>query len=97
MQTRSLMQTRILIQRKHAKRVRRLQEDDIMSTCMWACFFTSVDSKADLGHENHQKGPLELAILMQVALRFVGGKFYQIARVHACGRVFSQVLTRKLI
>ena len=71
MQTRSLMQTRILIQRKHAKRVRRLQEDDIMSTCMWACFFTSFESKADLGHENHQKGSLELAILMQsrIAIR----------------------------
>ena len=71
MQTRSLMQTRILIQRKHAKRVRRLQEDDIMSTCMRACLFISFESKADVGHENHQKGPLELAILMQnrIAIR----------------------------
>ena len=71
MQTRNLMQTRILNQRKHAKRVRRLQEDDIMSTCMWAGFFTSFESMADLGHENHQNGPLELAVLMQsrIAIR----------------------------
>ena len=68
---RILMQTRILIQRKHAKRARRLQEDDIMSTCMRACFFTSFESKADSGHENHEKDPLELAVLMQsrIAIR----------------------------
>ena len=57
MQTRIRMQIRILIQRKHAKRVRRLQEDDIMSTCMRACCFTSFRSKADLGHDNHEKRP----------------------------------------